>query len=323
VFIEQHAGVAHPGSLQLLGAARRVAGEGGGVHALVLGAGASSAASAVAGSGADVVHICDAAPVESYRAGPYARAVEQAARELGAGTVLMATTSRSRDFAPRLAVRLEGALATDCTGLTVEGDVLHVRRPSYAGNLVAQLRLGSDRVRVVTVRPNTFPAPERASAGGAELRAFVPDAGVDDARVKALGVERTGGALKDIAEAGTIVAGGRSLRSAENFAILEDLARVLDGAVGASRAAVDAGYQPHERQIGVTGKVVSPVLYFACGIDGAIQHLAGMRGSRVIVAINTNKDAPIFQVATYGCVADLFVLVPLITQELKRLQGQG
>jgi len=198
---------------------------------------------------------------------------------------------------------------------------LAVRRPMYSGKSVADLSIAADRQAIITVRPNVHLAPEREAAASAAVTHVPVEFAAGDLRVKVKDVARSSGAVKDISEADVIVAGGRSLKSEENFAILERLAEALDGAVGASRAAVDAGYQPHGRQVGLTGKVVTPKLYIACGIDGAIQHLAGMRGSKIIVAVNTRKDAPIFEVATYGCVADLFELVPLITEEVKRVRG--
>lgn len=174
-------------------------------------------------------------------------------------------------------------------------------------------------MRVLSVRPNAFEAPAEGAGGSVVPLAVTLDAG--DARVKTLESARSGGQSKDVAEADVVVSGGLSLKTAENFKILQDLADVLDGAIGATRAAVDAGLQPYPRQVGLTGKTVTPRLYIACGVDGAVQHLAGMRGSKVVVAINTKKEAPIFGEATYGCVADLFTLVPLLTEEIRKLHG--
>ena len=202
-----------------------------------------------------------------------------------------------------------------------QGDELHVKRPMYCAKCIGSFTLASDRPQILTVRPNAYAAPtpdENAKATVANLDVqFEPR----DLELETIDVVGTTTGVKDVAEADIIVSGGRSLQSEENFAMLYEMAALLDAAVGASRAAVDAGYQPHSRQVGLTGKVVTPRLYSACGIDGAIQHLAGMRGSKVIVAINTKRDAPIFGVATYGIVADLFDMVPLLTEEVRRLKG--
>lgn len=321
VFIEtREQGAINPASLQLFTAARLLAdATRAEIHAVLVGPGAGAALERVRALGPAGAHVIDGPTVASYRARPYVAAMETAVRAANADIILMATTSMSRDLAPRLAVRLGAALATDCLSVAIEGDAIRARRPRHVGNAIAEVELPAGAPRIITIRPNTFPIP--AAAATSEMRVVNHDAPPDDPAVRAGGVVRAAGDAKDVTEADVIVAGGRSLKSAENFAILEELASVLDGAVGASRAAVDAGYQPHSRQIGLTGKVVTPSLYIACGIDGAIQHLAGMRGSKIIVAVNTNKDAPIFQVATYGCVADLFTFVPLLTAELKKLKA--
>lgn len=320
VIIEQRDGKAHPASLQLFALAKQLAGSDGTIDAGVVGSGVSGAADAAQGYGAKRVLTVDQAELKNYGALAYAKAITGLIKHASPSVVLMATTFMSRDVAPRVAVRCEAALATDCVDVKTSGNGLTIRRPMFSGKCVADLAIDAGTLALLTVRPNVLTAPERSSEK-APVEAVNVEIASDDLRGRASEVIRTTGAVKDLNEADTIVAGGRSLKSEENFAILEALAEALDGAVGASRAAVDAGYQPHSRQIGLTGKVVTPKLYFACGIDGAIQHLAGMRGSKIIVAINTRKDAPIFDVATYGCVADLFELVPAITEEVKRVRG--
>jgi len=234
--------------------------------------------------------------------------------------VLIPTTFMGRDLASRVAARKRAALGIDCTELTMDGNDLVITKPMYAGKFSAKFRLSGSGLQIATVRTNAYAAAAPQKDAKAEVQAVALKLTERDKRLKINEITATSSGVKDVTEGDIVVSGGRSLKSAENFKIIFDLAEVLDGAVGASRAACDAGYQPHTRQVGLTGKVVTPRLYIACGIDGAIQHLAGMRGSKVIVAINTKKDAPIFKVATYGCVSDLFTLVPLLTAELKRLK---
>jgi electron transfer flavoprotein alpha subunit len=323
VHIEQRQGRIHPASLQLFTPARELAAATGGeVHAVIIGDGVADLAEIAARHGAGRVHLADDPKLGLYRAAPHARALCAAIDAANAAVVLLATTSLTRDLAPRAAARARAALATDCLDVAREGDALRIRRPMYCARCMADLTLRGDRLQMVSIRPNSYAAPAPNSSATAATQALTVELTDADERVRAIEVVRAGEEVKDVAEADVIVSGGRSLKSEENFAIIYELAAVLDGAVGASRAAVDAGYQPQSRQVGLTGKVVSPQLYVACGIDGALQHLAGMRGSKVIVAVNTKPEAPIFGVATYGCVADLFTLVPLLTQEVRKLNGQ-
>ncbi len=327
VFIEQRSGRVHPASLQLFAAARKLAGEagaepGGGISAVALGHEVSALAETLARYGAKRVLLVDDPALAQYRAQPYAAALCTVIERTKPRVVLMATTSLGRDLAPRVAVRTGAALATDCVDLEYEDGVLHVRRTMYCGKCFARVRLDAGRLQIVSVRPNSFVAEESPGSPTPPAPEFVPlELDDSDQVATVLDVVRTAGEVKDVTEADIVVSGGRSLKSEENFKIIYELADALDGAVGASRAAVDAGYQPQSRQVGLTGKVVTPKLYIACGIDGAIQHLAGMRGSKVIVAINTKRDAPIFGVSTYGVVADLFDMVPLLTEEVRRLKA--
>jgi electron transfer flavoprotein alpha subunit len=236
--------------------------------------------------------------------------------------VLLPATFMGRDLAPRVAACVNGALATDVVELELLPDgALDVRRPLYNGKAYCHVRLPAGRVAFATVRLNTFPPAPGGAAAAREALAY--SAAPGDDRIQPRELVRAGGEIKDVTEADIVVSGGRSLKSEENFQkLIFPLALALDGAVGASRAACDAGYQPHSRQVGLTGKTVTPKLYIACGISGAIQHLAGMRGSKVIVAINTDKEAPIAKVADYTVVGDLFQVVPALTEEVNRLHGR-
>jgi electron transfer flavoprotein alpha subunit len=230
--------------------------------------------------------------------------------------VVFAASAQGKDLAPRVAARLGVPLAADATELAVDGGAVIVTRPVYAGKAQLKVKVTATPA-VVSLRPNVFTPVERPKAGTAETAPVSGDAG----RVVVKGIKAAAGGTLDVAEASIVVSGGRGMKEPANFKLLEDLAAALGGraAVGASRAVVDAGWRPHGDQVGQTGKTVSPSLYVAVGISGAIQHLAGMRTAKVIVAINKDKDAPIFKVADYGIVGDLFEVVPKLTEEIRRL----
>ncbi len=275
----------------------------------------------VAAQGAKKVYTVESADLGMYRAAPYTAALAGVIETADPKSLLMPATAMGRDLSARLGARKRAALAIDCTEVTLDGEDLVISKPMYAGKFSAKFRLSRDRLQIAAVRPNAYAALDPQSGASADIHAVPLTLSDADGRLKIKEIAATSSGIKDVTEADAIVSGGRSLKSEENFKIIYELAELLDGAVGASRAACDAGYQPHSRQVGLTGKVVTPVLYIACGIDGAIQHLAGMRGSKVIVAINTKAEAPIFKVATYGCVVDLFTLVPLLNDEIRRLKG--
>ncbi|MHC4769379.1 MAG: electron transfer flavoprotein subunit alpha/FixB family protein [Planctomycetota bacterium] len=324
VFVEQREGKVHPASLQMFTAARELAPSGdGAIHAVIAGDGIGPAAEIAARHGADLVYLVDDPELRLYAAAPYTRAVCAAIERDEPDMVLMATTSMTRDLAPRVAARVKGALATDCIEVERAQGGLRIKRPMYCAKCIGEFALADDRLKILSIRPNIYAAKEPDGSGAPSVTTLSADLTDQDKRVRTVELARADSGVKDVADADVIVSGGRSLKSEDNFKILYELAEVLDGAVGASRAAVDAEYQPVSRQVGLTGKVVNPRLYIACGIDGAVQHLAGMRGSKVIVAINTKSDAPIFSVATYGCVVDLFTLVPLLTEEFRRSDGKS
>jgi electron transfer flavoprotein alpha subunit len=239
-------------------------------------------------------------------------AIAKAIEKSGATTVLIAATQIGRDIAPRVAVRSGASLIGDCITVSIENGSIQCTRPVYGGKFVATVQAG-DGLNVITVRPNAFSTTDEAGTPTVHTIETTSDDRETIVRVEDSGTDEMG-----VADADVIVSGGRPMGSEDNFAQLYELAHLLGGTVGASRAAVDEGYQSVARQVGLTGTVVAPRLYIACGIDGAIQHLAGMRGSQVIVSINTNPDAPIFKVSTYGCVVDLFELVPALTKQLQQ-----
>jgi len=246
-----------------------------------------------------------------------ATAVAERARSGGYRAVVFAATATGRDLAPRVAAKLGVAVAADVTDLAIEGDAIVATRPVYAGKATQKVRV-LGKPGVVSVRPNVFTPNAQASQVKPETLSVS-----SPGRVVVREVKPAPAGTVDVAEAQIIISGGRGLKDPANFKVLEELAKAFGGraAVGASRAVVDAGWRAHADQVGQTGKTVSPSLYIAVGISGAIQHLAGMRTSKVIVAINKDKDAPIFKVADYGVVGDLFEIVPKLTEEIRKLHG--
>jgi len=321
VFAEQRDDRIHPAALQIITPARSLAEQTGGkLIGFVIGSAIDTAVQAIDQAGVDrIVSVSDAA-LANYSALYYRSALAAAIEQLDPRVVLLPATFMGRDLAPRVAARCGAALATDVIELSFgRSNTLDVRRPVYNGKAFCHVQFPPERCAIASVRANSFAAPD-SRAGGATRETLAFSAAGGDERVRTLEITRTGGEVKDVTEADVIVSGGRALKSEQNFSIIYDLARQLDAAVGASRAACDAGYQPHSRQVGLTGKTVTPKLYIACGISGAIQHLAGMRGSKCIVAINTDAEAPIFKIADYGIVDDLFKVVPALTKEFERLE---
>lgn len=318
--LEQRDGSLRKVSHEVVTGARRLADAlgSGEVHALVLAAGPVQGTEASGRYGADKVITATHAGFGQYAPEGFARAAAEQAKAGGYGAVIFAASAQGKDLAPRVAARLGVPLAADVIDVAVDGGAVVVTRPVYAGKALLRVKVTASPA-VVSLRPNVFTAVERPKAGAVETVAVSGDAG----RVVVKGIKAAAGGSLDVAEAPIVVSGGRGLKEPANFKLLEELAQAFGGkaAVGASRAVVDAGWRPHGDQVGQTGKTVSPSLYVAVGISGAIQHLAGMRTAKVIVAINKDKDAPIFKVADYGIVGDLFEIVPRLTDEIKKLRG--
>ena len=319
VFGEVRNGALKSITRELVTAANQLAQTGGGPVALALiGDGAGQASADAKTLPVAKVYTATHALLSSYSSQGYAVALEAVVQAADAAVVLFGATAMGRDLAARASARCGAALFSDCTELGLSNGTLRVKRPVYSGKVIAEVESVAP-VQMATIRPNIF-APAGGS-GSAEVVAVPVQIEEKHVRGRVKEVVQTATGTRDITEAEIIVAGGRSLKSAENFALLEDLAKTVGASIGASRAAVDAGYRPHSAQVGQTGKVVNPKLYIAVGISGAIQHLVGMRTSKVIVAINKDENAPIFQKADYGIVGDLFDLVPKITEEFKKLRG--
>ncbi len=315
VFVEQRDGKLKKSSFELLGASAAAGNE---THAVLIGDSVAGLANECAQYGANKVHMVQDAALKNFTGEAYARAMIAAVKAISPEIVLASHTPIGKDFFPIVAAMTDGALATDCTSLAFNGAKLALKRPVYSGKATAEVEFVGTGVQMATVRPNAIGLPKPDASKTADASAIAAD--FSGLKTKVLEVVKGNSGRPDVTEAGIVVSGGRSLKSADGFKILEEMADVLGGAVGASRAAVDAGYRPHGDQVGQTGKVVSPALYIACGISGAIQHLAGMRTSKVIVAINTDPQAPIFQVADYIVVGDLFQIVPALTAEFKKLK---
>lgn len=254
--------------------------------------------------------------LQDYSSSAYSEVITNYAKEIDAKIILIGNTALGNDMAPRLAVKLNGGCIVDCTLLQSEDNNLIATKPIYAGKANAKLKLNSD-VKIFSIRPNIFKAQ---TVDGTTANIKIKDITEPNLKTKVVSYKKSEGKL-DVAEADIIVSGGRGMKAPENFKLIEDLAEALGAAVGASRAVVDAGWRPHREQVGQTGKTVSPTLYIACGISGAIQHLAGMSSSKYIVAINKDKDAPIFSVADYGIAGDVFEILPVLTEEVKKIRS--
>jgi electron transfer flavoprotein alpha subunit len=301
-------------ALELLAAAGTIAaGTGGAVQAVAIGDDLSGISEKLGAHGATKVFV--ASGVKEYNPESYANILVDIIKKEEPAVVLIGATTTGKDLAPRLAAKLEVGLASDIVGLRMDGADFIAKRPVFAGKAFNEIAFLA-KPAIATVRLNVFAVGEGGGAAAEEVAL-----NVDLGSPKTSIVERVQGAegKLDLTEADCIVSGGRGMKSKENFKVIEELADVLGATVGASRAAVDSGYAEGSMQVGQTGKVVNPSLYVACGISGAIQHQAGMRTSKVIVAINKDENAPIFQLADYGIVADLFEAVPLLAQEIKKI----
>ena len=319
--LEQRDGAVRKVSHEVVTGARRLAdalGGGAKVDALVLAAAPARGADQMGRFGADRVITLTNPGFGMYAPEGYVRAIADRVSAGAYGAVVFAASATGKDLAPRVAARLGRPLVQDVTDVSVAGGAVIAIRPVYAGKALLKVRVAGSPA-VLSLRPNVFTPVERPKAGAQETVAVVGSPG----RVVVKQIKAAPAGTLDVAEAPIIVSGGRGLKEPANFKVLEELAAAFGGraAVGASRAVVDAGWRPHADQVGQTGKTVSPTLYVAVGISGAVQHLAGMRTSKVIVAINKDKDAPIFKVADYGIVGDLFEVVPKLTEEIRKLHG--
>lgn len=313
VIAEQRGSDPKKNTLEMLSAARDTGGE---LSALIIGNGVAGFGEKLGPYGAAKVYVADG--VEKYNTEGYVKIILETVNAAGPDVILFGASAAGRDLAPRVAAALGTGLATDCTGVEMDGDKFVVTRPVFAGKAFNKV-VFSGSPAVASIRPNVLPVGE-ASGGAAEEEAVSADFG--DVSAQLVDMEESASTQLDLTEADKIVSGGRGMKEADNFKILDELAGVIDATVGASRAAVDSGYAVQSMQVGQTGKVVNPSLYIAFGISGAIQHLAGMRTSKVIVAVNKDAEAPIFSKCDYGIVGDLFEAVPLFTEEFKKLLAE-
>ncbi len=319
VFAEIRDGQMKKINAEVVTAAAKIAAKSGGAVALaVLGNAVDKAVEEAAALPVRSVFVVKSPVLDKYSTEGFASGLEAVIRKADPGVVLFGATSMGKDLSARIAARMGGALMTDCVDIDFENGALKAKRPVYSGKVYAHVVSTNAGIKMASIRPNVYPAAARGAAGAKVEEVALPIT-AESIHGIVREIEGATAGKKDVTEAEIIVAGGRSLKSAENFKILEDLADVIGGSVGASRAAVDAGYAPHSKQIGQTGKVVNPKLYIACGVSGAIQHLVGMRTSKVIVAVNKDPNAPIFQSSDYGIVGDMFEIVPLLTKEFKTL----
>ncbi len=341
VYIDHSDGHPLPASWEAVGAARKLADAlGGSVTAIVFGAAVSKVAEEAIQHGADDALLAEDAQLKDYRPEPYATLLAKLLKDRAAEVLVLPSSGRTRELAAMAATDLDTGVAPDVVALEVKDGAVIATRPVYGGKLLSKVAFPKARPQIFIVRSRVFPKPEPQS--GRTGKVTKVDAAIGEVKTQVLGYKAADGGVS-LTDAAVIVSGGRGVsnnpkltpppeitdekqkeiwKAQQGFALVRGLAQVLGAAVGASRAAVDAGYVPYANQVGQTGKVVAPNVYIACGISGAIQHLAGMRTSKTIVAINKDAEAPIFKVARFGVVGDLFEILPALTQELKTRLGK-
>ncbi|MTV49988.1 4Fe-4S dicluster domain-containing protein [Heliobacillus mobilis] len=321
VFIEQDQGQSRSVSFELLGEGRKLADAmGQELAAVVIGDRVEALIREAVASGADKVYVVEGSEYSHYDSDAYTKALTDLVNTYRPNVLLLGATINGRDLGPRVACRVETGLTADCTELGVDAETGLVAwtRPAFGGNIMATILCPNHRPQMGTVRPNVFKRPAIDYSRTGEIIRVPSKVRLADLRTTLMNVVNACTAACNLEEAEIIVSGGRGMGKPENFQVIEQLARVLGGAVGASRAVVDAGWMPHPHQVGQTGKTVSPKIYFACGISGAVQHLAGMSSSDIIVAVNKDPEAPIFKVADFGIVGDVLEILPAMIKEFEK-----
>ncbi|MCL2188013.1 MAG: electron transfer flavoprotein subunit alpha/FixB family protein [Defluviitaleaceae bacterium] len=324
VFCEQRDGILQKVSLELLGEGRKLADTlGQNLVALLPGSGVENLCSTLIAHGADEVIHVDHPYLGDYMNEPYTKAMTAVLREGNYEIVLIGATAIGRDLAPRVAARVKTGLTADCTSLEIDGETrqLLMTRPAFGGNILATIICPEHRPQMASIRPGVMLAPVQDNTRKGIIRSFDANLKESDKNVIILETVRAAKKTKDITEAKILISGGRGTGK-EGFAVLENVAQLLGGQVSASRAAVDEGFAPKDRQVGQTGKTVRPQLYMACGISGAIQHLAGMEESELIIAVNKNASAPIFDVADVGIVGDMHKILPKLITRLEAIANE-
>jgi electron transfer flavoprotein alpha subunit len=322
VFIEHRDGHIRNVSLELLGEGRKLAEElGEEVSAVLIGDKVAEMSKDLFASGADNVYLAEGTAFKHYTTDAYTIVFTHLIKKYLPSVILLGATNDGRDLGPRIAARVKTGLTADCTSLAIDMETRLVAwtRPAFGGNIMATIFCPNNRPQMGTVRPKVFKKPEPDYIRTGKIIREELAINEEDIRTKLIDVVKVCSFSCNLEDAEIIVSGGRGLGKPEGFRIVEELAQVLKGTVGSSRAAVDAGWKPYPHQVGQTGKTVAPKIYIACGISGAIQHLAGMQTSDVIIAINTDPDAPIFKVATYGIVGDVYEVVPALTAKLREV----
>jgi electron transfer flavoprotein alpha subunit len=322
VVVEHQDGAAKKISLELLGCAHALAAAWSGkIVAFVPGSGTAQVAAALGSRGADIVLTAEHPLLQRYTTDGYATVVTEALRKETPAVALLGATSQGRDLAPRVAARLGAGIVTDCTNVEVRDGTLVATRPMYTRKAIGTIRFKDTAPRIAVVLPAMYPLPPEQPQRKAEIRSWPVQLAAKTIRTTVRELKTIQRETIPLIDADVIVSGGRGMKGPENFALLDALARALGGAVGSSRPPVDSGWVPHDYEIGQTGKTVSPQVYLACGISGAPQHLAGMSGSKFIVAINKDPNAPILQLADLGVVGDLFQILPKLTDAVKRAKS--